>query len=221
MNHTLIQAAVLGGFLVPAAGASALDEQILRHQQQQLELQREELQRRPDVLQSPSAPSPVASPAAAESHEDACFTVKQIALEGMPDAWRGWLPSVAAHWQGQCLGLAQLDQVVAELSNAMVERGYVTSRVYLPEQNLKQGRLRLAVVPGRASIKSGSRTGRAIAVWRPPFRLVVATFSMCARWSRAWNNWGGCPPSRRRWKSFLANSLAKAMWRSAAVARAS
>ena len=31
----------------------------------------------------------------------------------------------------------------------MVERGYVTSRVYLPEQNLKQGRLRLAVVPGR------------------------------------------------------------------------
>ncbi|MFC4490799.1 ShlB/FhaC/HecB family hemolysin secretion/activation protein [Chromobacterium aquaticum] len=75
--------------------------------------------------------------------------MRQIALEGMPVAWRGWLPAAAARWQGQCLGLAQLDQVVSTLSNAMVERGYVTSRVYLPEQNLKQGRLRLAVVPGR------------------------------------------------------------------------
>lgn len=57
------------------------------------------------------------------------------------------------------MDVAKLQVLVQSLTNSLIERGYVTSRVYLPEQNLKSGMLKLAVVPGRLGsihLKDGS-----------------------------------------------------------------
>ncbi len=57
---------------------------------------------------------------------------------------REWL----AHYAGQCVGKQGLDMLVKGLSQAILARGYVTTRVLLPEQDLSTGTLKLSLIPG-------------------------------------------------------------------------
>ncbi|QIY80995.1 ShlB/FhaC/HecB family hemolysin secretion/activation protein [Chromobacterium violaceum] len=149
------KAARLGGLLFPAWVCAATvpdavlqqNDQQLRHQQQQLEQRRQELQQRPDVL----SPLPAASPQTIVPASDAqrCFTLTRVELEGAPAGWLAWLQPLADAGLAGCVDLARINGLTAALTNEMVARGFVTSRVYLPEQNLRGGQLRLAVVPGR------------------------------------------------------------------------
>lgn len=135
--------------LIPAPGhAAQTPDQILRDQQQQLDMQRQELLKRPDVF----IPPPVVEPATPEIKPPAdtvCFEIKTIEFDGAPPEWQGWLHRQVASQEGQCLGLADVHALVQSLTNALVERGFVTSRIYLLEQNLKAGLLKFVVVPGR------------------------------------------------------------------------
>ncbi|WP_047238702.1 ShlB/FhaC/HecB family hemolysin secretion/activation protein [Chromobacterium subtsugae] len=149
-------AAAHGGFLLSAICQAAAPpaliqqtDQLLRLQQQQLEQQRQSLQQRPDVFLPSSAgakPAP-AIPGAAPTA--ACFAIGQTQLDGAPASWQRWLQPLLDAGLGKCMGLDELNRLVAALTNEMVARGFVTSRVYLPEQNLSGGALRLVIVPGR------------------------------------------------------------------------
>jgi len=57
---------------------------------------------------------------------------------------RDWLN----HYAGQCVGKQGLDLLAKGLSQAILARGYITSRVLLPEQDLSTGTLKLALIPG-------------------------------------------------------------------------
>ncbi|MGF6766244.1 hemolysin activation/secretion protein [Paraburkholderia sp. GAS33] len=57
---------------------------------------------------------------------------------------REWL----GHYANQCVGKQGLDVIVKGLSQAILNRGYITTRVLLPEQDLSTGMLKLALVPG-------------------------------------------------------------------------
>ncbi len=57
---------------------------------------------------------------------------------------REWLD----HYVGQCVGKQGLDVLVKGLSQAILARGYVTTRVLLPEQDLSTGTLTLSLIPG-------------------------------------------------------------------------
>ncbi|MGN4062997.1 POTRA domain-containing protein, partial [Burkholderia gladioli] len=48
----------------------------------------------------------------------------------------------------QCVGKRGLDMLVKGLSQAILARGYVTTRVLLPEQDLSTGTLKLSLIPG-------------------------------------------------------------------------
>ena len=48
-----------------------------------------------------------------------------------------------------CLGIAQISAIVRDATNLYVDAGYVTSRAYLPEQDLSTGELRIEVLEGR------------------------------------------------------------------------
>ncbi|WP_168209676.1 ShlB/FhaC/HecB family hemolysin secretion/activation protein [Chromobacterium paludis] len=123
-------------------------DQLLRSHQQQLDLQRLELQKRPDSFTPP--PVKAAPPPAKTQTTDArCFSIHHVILSGAPGEWLSWLQPPAEGATTGCVGLGELNQLVATLTDRIVARGFVTSRVYLPEQNLRSGELRLAVVPGR------------------------------------------------------------------------
>ena len=57
---------------------------------------------------------------------------------------REWLE----HYTGQCVGKQGLDVLIKALSQDILSRGYITTRVLLPEQDLSMGTLKVALVPG-------------------------------------------------------------------------
>jgi len=57
---------------------------------------------------------------------------------------REWLD----HYRGECIGKAGLDILTKGLQQTILSRGYVTTRVLLPEQDLSTGTLKVALVPG-------------------------------------------------------------------------
>ncbi|WP_201752373.1 ShlB/FhaC/HecB family hemolysin secretion/activation protein [Burkholderia pyrrocinia] len=120
--------------------------QIQRLQQQQLEAAKE-LNPRPNVL-TPTGEASSNAGLASLPLDTPCFPIKEIALEGNTF---GWLARFLRPIAGQCVGKTALKQIQDAANNALIERGYVTSRVLVPTQSLQSGTLTLRVVPGRIS----------------------------------------------------------------------
>ncbi|MFC0401743.1 ShlB/FhaC/HecB family hemolysin secretion/activation protein [Paraburkholderia rhizosphaerae] len=57
---------------------------------------------------------------------------------------REWLD----HYRGRCIGKQGFDILTKGVQQAILSRGYVTTRVLLPEQDVSTGTLTLALVPG-------------------------------------------------------------------------
>jgi len=135
---------------LPSPTEAAAQE--LQRQQERERAQRERLQPSPDV-RLPRSVAPQVGAVEVEG-ESPCFPIRRVELDG-DDAWRfafalralperqGWLEQPA------CLGAKGINAVLQRLQNAIVRRGYVTTRVLAQPQDLKQGTLRLTVIPGR------------------------------------------------------------------------
>ena len=53
-----------------------------------------------------------------------------------------------SHYAGACVGRQGLDTIVKGLQKSVLSRGYITTRVLLPEQDLSSGTLKFALIPG-------------------------------------------------------------------------
>ncbi|AXK65719.1 ShlB/FhaC/HecB family hemolysin secretion/activation protein [Burkholderia sp. IDO3] len=142
-----------------AAAARANAEQDRQAQQQRDAQQRDAAVRAPSVRSEvPKVETYPAIPS-----EQPCFRIDRFALDvpdSLPDAAkaqgasalpidrfafaREWL----GHYAGQCVGKQGVDTIVKGLSREILVRGYITTRVLLPEQDLATGTLKLALVPG-------------------------------------------------------------------------
>ncbi|WP_231731158.1 ShlB/FhaC/HecB family hemolysin secretion/activation protein [Lampropedia cohaerens] len=149
--------------MLGAALASALQAQTpqgvdpaleFQRQQQRLEQLQREQQSAPHVrLQADGLQG---SPLLVE-HETPCFRIDQVILEGEMAEQFQWLlaskdrtaDGQADPVAGRCLGSQGINQVMQRMQNALIAKGYVTSRIVAPAQDLQQGQLRLVFVPGR------------------------------------------------------------------------
>jgi len=131
--------------------------QIQRLQQQQLDATKE-LNPRPTVL-TPTGEKASTTGVESLPLDDPCFPIKAIALE---DNAFAWLTRFLQPVVGQCAGKTALKQIQDAANNALIDRGYVTSRVLVPAQSLQSGTLTLRVVPGRIS---DIRTGKPAIGW--------------------------------------------------------
>lgn len=78
-----------------------------------------------------------------------CRNIDQIALDGadnMPESQR---ILIAQKYAGQCLGVPEIEKILAELTKYYVDRGLVTTRAYLPTQDLSTGTLQILIVEGK------------------------------------------------------------------------
>ncbi len=87
--------------------------------------------------------------------ETPCFRVDQVVLAGEGSGSFQWAlsalpgPSGDNTPIGRCLGTAGVNIVLARLQQAVIARGYVTTRVLAAPQDLAAGTLTLTLVPGR------------------------------------------------------------------------
>lgn len=83
--------------------------------------------------------------------EQPCFTIERIEIEGADRRGLRWVARHLDQYRGRCAGAAGLDHILKSLQAAFLDRGLVTTRAGLPEQDFSSGTLKVVVVPGLAS----------------------------------------------------------------------
>lgn len=124
-------------------------QELLRQQERERVL-REQQEQRPDVrLERNAQKEGDRLPA----QEHPCVRIDRIVLEGEDSQRFGWALAAADPVDdpatGRCLGTEGINVVMKRVQNAIIARGYVTTRVLSAPQDLNQGTLTLSVVPGR------------------------------------------------------------------------
>lgn len=77
-----------------------------------------------------------------------CFTINSVILEGASLLPEKVLRRTYRDHLGQCIGIAQINNIVSRITQGYIDAGYVTSRAYIPQQNLGTGELHINVVEG-------------------------------------------------------------------------
>ncbi|WP_374700396.1 ShlB/FhaC/HecB family hemolysin secretion/activation protein [Sporomusa ovata] len=91
-----------------------------------------------------------------------------IKIEGDEEGRFPWIYELTKKYQGQKIGWQGINIIVKVLTNAFIDRGYVTTRVLIPQQDIATGVLTLQVVPG--TIKDFKLSDPAIrADWKSAF----------------------------------------------------
>lgn len=120
------------------------DRELLHERQQRL---LQEQQQRLNELQNLPGMMPET---ASESYPSAgrCIDIRHIELSGVNLLRLPVRDALVRAYQGQCLDGVQLDRLLQDITHAYLERGYVTTRAYLPVQSLDRGTLYVQVVEG-------------------------------------------------------------------------
>jgi hemolysin activation/secretion protein len=118
----------------------------LRRQEERSRQQQQQLEPKADVLKPATGqrPKPDDLPP-----EERCFTVRELRLQGQDWERFTWVADAALPYLGRCLGVQGLARVAGQLDEQLVSRGFVTTRVSLPSQNLQSGVLQIQIHVGR------------------------------------------------------------------------
>ncbi|WP_244439030.1 ShlB/FhaC/HecB family hemolysin secretion/activation protein [Stenotrophomonas indicatrix] len=124
-------------------------QELLRQQERERVL-REQQESRPDVrLESSQGEQGERLP----TQEQPCVRIDRIVLDGEGAKGFQWALAAADPREdpasGRCLGTEGINVVMKRVQNAIIARGYVTTRVLSAPQDLNTGTLTLSVVPGR------------------------------------------------------------------------
>lgn len=100
-----------------------------------------------------------------------CFQVNQIEITGNTLLTKEEVSPIVQQYQGLCLGKEAINQLMRQLTDLYVSDGYITSRVYIPPQDLATGVLKLVVIEGFVqgiSINNNSAEDRRKLWWAMP-----------------------------------------------------
>lgn len=144
----------LVGFLTSAAALAAepqVPAQQLLLQQQRERAQREQLEPSPDVRLE--APQDSTGTLRLPRNETPCFKIDRVVLTGEQSEDFQWALRAANPSDdpvlGQCIGSAGINLTMKRIQNAIIAKGFITTRVLAQAQDLNQGTLALVLVPGR------------------------------------------------------------------------
>jgi hemolysin activation/secretion protein len=140
------------------AGAQVTQADLQRDAQEQRRAQEREQQLRSQQERSPDVHLPAAAPTAGArlvTDVQPCFVIRRIALQGDTAGRFSWLMGALAGPKkddsplDRCLGTTAIGQLLQRGQDALVARGFVTTRLLATPQDLSSGTLTLTVVPGK------------------------------------------------------------------------
>ena len=122
-------------------------DRILQPQQQQeqaIERQRQLKAREPGGIEMQTAPATPATPPVRP-----CFEMRRIVLNGAEALSANAKSRLKAPYLDRCIGMASIQELVRDITNYYIDKGYVTSRAYVPEQDIRAGELIIEILEGR------------------------------------------------------------------------
>lgn len=125
----------------------AIQQSIRLQQKRAASQRRQELQQRQQQLVLPTrrAPHP---PEMAKPSGQRCEPIRTIQITGNHILSSSLLKSLKQPYEDHCLGIAQINALLKQITFAYVQRGYIASRAYLPQQDLASGKLHIVIVEG-------------------------------------------------------------------------
>jgi hemolysin activation/secretion protein len=127
------------------ASSASGEQDIIRDRQDYL---LDEQRRRLEQLKS--LPGKLAVPDQPGAQTDTrCFTIQTIELKGADSVSEFERGRLTQPYLGQCLGVTQLNELLKLVTSLYIEKGLVTSRAYLPQQDLSKGHLEVLVIEGK------------------------------------------------------------------------
>ncbi|WP_312340060.1 ShlB/FhaC/HecB family hemolysin secretion/activation protein [Anaerospora hongkongensis] len=142
---TILYAAFSGASVNAAPDPNRIDDQEAQNRRIRQEAQeRQQREQQPDVfLQKKQSMNLPELP-----QEELSFPVHTVKLEGQMAERFSWAQEIAKGYEGQNIGREGINVIVKYLSGMFVDKGYITTRIVIPEQDLSSGTLRLSVIPG-------------------------------------------------------------------------
>ncbi|MGL4667125.1 MAG: ShlB/FhaC/HecB family hemolysin secretion/activation protein, partial [Saezia sp.] len=145
--------------------------ELLLQQQRDREL-REHMESAPSVQLDASQQEAPPTPRLLE--ETPCFTLETIELTGeMSEKFQWALRAAHKDANGEidkatqrCLGSQGINLVMGRIQNAIIQKGYVTTRIVAPEQDLASGVLTLTLTPGYVNTVRWANEASATTSWR-------------------------------------------------------
>jgi hemolysin activation/secretion protein len=148
---------ILAAITIFSAGVFAAPPEVERafqdsQRQQQIELQRQQEQFIKDRSSAaPPARLPVPEVAAPTAEQGACVTVREIHVDGVTLLPAEVINQIVARYLNRCLGVSDIESLLADITRAYVDKGWIMVRAYLPQQDLGGGSLKIVVIEGRVS----------------------------------------------------------------------
>lgn len=121
-------------------------EQIILQQEDRLRRQQRDFADPGKALPSIIGPDPLPHVQGAEGQP--CLKVQEVRVKGATLLSAGSLRALAAPYEGKCLTLADINNLLRDITNAYIERGYVTSRAFVDPSAQGEGVLHVLVVEG-------------------------------------------------------------------------
>ena len=148
----------------------AADPVIPMTQQEQLQQDRDTQRERNLRLDTERVGTVVSEPALIDVPSDkngTSFYIKQIQLDGVPKEL-SFLKKIARKHEQKHVTVSDIANIRNAFQRKLLDKGFVTSQVYIPEQNLNAGTLQFMVMPGRVEDIRYS-TSSAHGPWRTAF----------------------------------------------------
>lgn len=146
----------------------SVDSEEQRRRAQQEAEERLRRQQAPEVHLQPPVPEIETEAFDLPGDETPCFRVERLQFDGERRDSFAWLETYLAGYAGRCIGQQGINLIVKRASALIVAKGYITTRLGIPEQDLSRGTLRIALVPGviRSIRFTGNEPER---TWRSAF----------------------------------------------------
>ena len=126
---------------VPAIAAPAQQEQLDQSRAQEAERQNRLGEERAEIVMPPTPFSDL------PADESVRFHISHIRIENQVERFR-FLERIARPYKDKELSLSDINKLIHAMNQSLMARGFSTSRIVVPEQNLSSGELRLVLQIG-------------------------------------------------------------------------
>lgn len=144
---TVALAPMLSSAQTPAdIGAAQRQAEILQRQEQE-RLQQDDARRRNDPvdgLDTRQLQPKINVPELGAS----CRSIRVVNISSAPNLSAAMRQRITDEFTGRCLNVADIERILGEITKFYIDRGFITTRAYLPQQDLSSGQLEILVIEG-------------------------------------------------------------------------